>query len=288
MLPDFCDADKWKRTVEKFYILDAGETETAFSGELQDTLFEMEDGSWWFQYRGKMILTLMNKYFSRASLTLDIGAGNGYTSAHAKRVGYKIGIMEPSVSGCRHAVKRGLRTVLCGELSEDSVADGGIEQAMLLDCLEHIEEDAAMLGLLGRKMKKGGRLLLTVPAFNGLWSSADDYAGHFRRYTCPELERKLSDAGFTVLQSSYFMSFLYLPILVVRVWMERLGLIQKSGKRTEEEAKKIRQKQFVSTGKVTNMVLRWLGRTERRWLKKGRKIPFGSSVILVAENKKEA
>lgn len=285
MLPDFCDAEKWKEAGEGFYVLDTEETETAFSGELQDTLFDMEDGSWWFQYRGKMILTLMNKYFSRACLTLDIGGGNGYTSARAKRDGFKVGIMEPSVTACRHAVKRGLRPVLCGELSEESVADGGIEQAMLLDCLEHIEEDEAMLHLLSKKLKKGGRLLITVPAFQGLWSSADDYAGHYRRYTCPELERMLSDAGFTVLQSSYFMSFLYLPILVMRVWMERLGLIQKSGKRTVEEAKKIRQKQFVSTGKMTKTVLRWFWRMERRQLIHGQRLPFGSSIILVAENK---
>ena len=45
--------------------------------------------------------------------------------------------------------------------------------------------------------------------------------------TCNELERKVTVAGFEVLQSSYFKSFIYVPILIVRVWMERFSFIKK-------------------------------------------------------------
>ena len=180
--------------------------------------------------------------------------------------------------------KRGLSTILCGTVTEDSILNNTIDQALLLDCLEHIEDDESMLQMLGKKMRKGGILLITVPAFMNLWSSEDDSAGHFRRYTCSELERKVTVAGFKVLQSSYFMSFLYVPILFVRVWMERLGFIKKSFNRSDDEQDRISQKQFIARGKLTNSVLNWFEHIEQQRLEKNSKISFGSSIIMVAMN----
>ncbi len=271
---------------EDIYLCDEARPDTAFTDESQDRLFELEDKSWWFQYRGRVILSLMNHFFSKDELTLDIGGGNGYTSSFVARSGYNVGVVEPSFSACRNAKKRGLDPVLCGAVTEDSVLDDGMGQALMLDCLEHIEHDDDMLRLLGEKIKKGGTLLITVPAFMSLWSSEDESAGHYRRYRREELENKVSAAGFEVLQSSYFMSFLYLPIFIVRVWMERLGIIKKKADRSQEERKKIAQKQFVSQGKLTNSVLYWLENRELRRLENARKIPFGSSIILVAKNAK--
>ena len=81
-----------------------------------------------------------------------------------------------------------------------------------------------------------------------------------------------------------FMSFLYIPILLVRVWMERLGLIKKSFERSNEEQGRISQRQFIAHGKLTNSVLNWLEGIEQRKLDNMRKVSFGSSIILVAVN----
>ena len=117
-----------------------------------------------------------------------------------------------------------------------------------------------------------------------LWSSEDDSAGHYRRYICNELEKKVTDAGFEVLQSSYFMSFLYIPILFVRVWMERLGFIKKSFNRSNDEQEIISRKQFIAHGIIINSVLNWFEGIEQRRLENNEKICFGSSIILVAMN----
>jgi len=284
VIPGFCNPKRWKKINENFYISDEEKPDTAFMEETQDRLFNLEDLSWWFQYRSKIILSMMNRFFQKDKFTLDIGAGNGYISACAARVGYKIGIIEPSFSACKHANKRGIYPVLCGSVTEGSILDNTIDQALMLDCLEHIEKDKNMLQLLGRKIRKGGILLITVPAFMQLWSSEDDFAGHYRRYTCAELERKVTAAGFEVLQSSYFMSFLYVPILIVRVWMERLGLIKKSYDRTDVEQEIISQKQFITQGKIINTVLNWFEIKEQQRLEEKRKICFGSSIIIVAQN----
>ena len=284
MIPQFCNLEKWKETNDGIYICEDEKPNTAFVEETQDKLFELEDNSWWFQYRSKIILSMMDRYFTKNSFTLDIGAGNGYTSVCAARSGYMMGIIEPSISACRHAKMRGLSPILCGTVTEDSILDNTIDQALMLDCLEHIEDDNSMLQMLGKKIRRGGILLITVPAFMSLWSSEDDSAGHFRRYTCTELEKIVTAAGFNVLQSSYFMSFLYIPILLVRVWMERLGLIKKSFERSNEEQGRISQRQFIAHGKLINSVLNGLEFMEQRWLEKKRKIGFGSSIILVAMN----
>ena len=284
MIPQFCNLEKWKETNDGIYICEDEKPNTAFVEETQDKLFELEDNSWWFQYRSKIILSMMDRYFTKNSFTLDIGAGNGYTSACAAHSGYMMGIIEPSISACRHAKMRGLSPILCGTVTEDSILDNTIDQALMLDCLEHIEDDNSMLQLLGKKIRKGGILLITVPAFMSLWSSEDDSAGHYRRYTCTELEKRVTAAGFNVLQSSYFMSFLYIPILFVRVWMERLGLRKRSFERSSEEQGRIYQRQFIAHGKLINSVLNGLEFMEQRWLEKKRKIGFGSSIILVAKN----
>lgn len=284
MIPQLCNPQRWKEANDSIFICDDEKPNSAFLEETQDRLFELEDKSWWFQYRSKIILSMMDRYFSKNNFSLDIGGGNGYTSACATRVGYKVGIIEPSFSACSHAKKRGISPILCGAVTEESIINNTIDQALMLDCLEHIEDDVGMLQMLGKKMKKGGILLITVPAFMDLWSSEDDSAGHFRRYTCTELERKLTAAGFEVLQSSYFMSFLFVPILIVRVWMERLGFLKRSFDRSRDEQERISQKQFIAYGKLTNSILNWFEHMEQQRLEKNSKISFGSSIILVAMN----
>ena len=145
MIPQFCNLEKWKETNDGIYICEDEKPNTAFVEETQDKLFELEDNSWWFQYRSKIILSMMDRYFTKNSFTLDIGAGNGYTSACAAHSGYMMGIIEPSISACRHAKMRGLSPILCGTVTEDSILDNTIDQALMLDCLEHIEDDNSML-----------------------------------------------------------------------------------------------------------------------------------------------
>ena len=105
MIPQFCNPQRWKEANDSIFICDEEKPDSAFVEETQDRLFELEDNSWWFQYRGKIILSMIDRYFLKNSFTLDIGAGNGYTSACAARSGYNVVIIEPSTSACKHAKK---------------------------------------------------------------------------------------------------------------------------------------------------------------------------------------
>lgn len=256
-------------------------TASKFSEEMQDGLFQLEDASWWFQYRADVIASLAEQSFVFDRTTIDCGGGNGYTTYCMQQRGCKIALLEPTLAACKNGKRRGLRTVVCGTLEKETVKDGSIEQLMLLDVLEHIEDDAQFLRTVYEKLAPNGKLLLTVPAFQALWSSEDTSAGHYRRYRLEGLRRLAREAGFSVEYANYFMEFLFLPILCVRVGMERLGLLKPAGERTPAEKKEVAEKQFKERGGVTRFALDVLERMELRRLVRGRRVRFGSSIICV-------
>ncbi len=73
-----------------------------------------------------------------------------------------------------------------------------------LNVLEHIEQERLALDHMVATLAPGGRLILLVPAFMALYCKMDENLGHFRRYTKPELETKVRDAGLVVRKSFYF------------------------------------------------------------------------------------
>ena len=81
--------------------------------------------------------------------------------------------------------------------SIDEVPDG-LDCIYLIDVLEHLENDQFILNCFYKKLKKGGRIFIYVPARMELFSSFDKKIGHFRRYEIDELKDKTEKAGFTI------------------------------------------------------------------------------------------
>jgi SAM-dependent methyltransferase len=75
---------------------------------------------------------------------------------------------------------------------------GPFDCAVLINVLEHIEDDTGALKELADQLASGGRLALWVPAHMQLYSDFDRAIGHYRRYTREELRQKLVDSGFVV------------------------------------------------------------------------------------------
>lgn len=264
------------------------DVESKFSDTEQDDLFGIEDTSWWFKYRARVIERIADKFLKKEECLFDIGGGNGYTTCYLQEAGYDTALLEPSPAACRNAGRRGLRTVICGTLSEDTVKDASIKQVTILDVLEHIEHDDEFLKTLWTKMDitpsgRGGIALLTVPAFQTLWSSEDDSAGHYRRYRLKALKELARAAGFEVLYINYFFEFLFLPILLVRVGLEKTGLLKRSEQRTAEEKKRVAKRQFQEKKGSVGHVLNLLENFEINRLIHNRKVRFGSSIICVLE-----
>jgi SAM-dependent methyltransferase len=85
---------------------------------------------------------------------------------------------------------------------------------MCLDVLEHLQNDKAGARELTRVLRKGGRAVVTVPAYRFLWSVTDVLSHHFRRYSRSEITDALSD--FEIERITYFNTFLFPPIAAMR------------------------------------------------------------------------
>ncbi|SCZ81203.1 class I SAM-dependent methyltransferase [Pseudobutyrivibrio xylanivorans] len=282
---DFLKKEKWQKLDDGIYVLKKLNINTAFSNEQQDELLTIEDTSWWFQYRASVILGLMDKYFKKEEFSADIGGGNGYTTSIAMKEGYKIGVIEPSMEACKHARDRGLKNIYCGSVDEDSIKDDSLKQVLLLDVLEHIEDDCRFLDMLYRKLSYGGCCIITVPAFMCLWSSEDEAAGHYRRYKMKSLCNILEQSRFEICYKSYFMEFLFVPIFIVRVLFEKMGFVKKKNERTPEECKRIYELQFKKKEGIINTVLSMLEILEKLLMKSKLKVLFGSSILVVVRKK---
>src|SRR5262249_29211093 len=146
--------------------------------------------------------------------------------------------------------------------------DRSFDLVVLMDVLEHLEDDCGSLKSLRSRLKPGGWIVITVPALKFLWSPHDDSHHHFRRYTRPWLKRVVGDAGFSVQFASYYNSFLFPLVAGMRM------------------AKKITGNRSDDTGlpmAPLNATLKAIFSSERHWLS-FLGFPIGVSLILVAKN----
>jgi SAM-dependent methyltransferase len=175
---------------------------------------EIEARSFWFRHRNRVIASVVGRY-PPAGVLWDVGGGNGFVAEHLASSGFPTAVLEPGGVGCANARARGVESVVCSAI-EDLEVSGVMPAVGLFDVLEHLEDAGRVLEQIRRLLVPRGRLYLTVPSYQLLWSQRDVDAGHRRRYRRETLELELLAAGFGVLQSSYFFLPLLLPMLVSR------------------------------------------------------------------------
>lgn len=236
--------------------------------------FAVEDGSFWFQHRNAVIVDVVRR-FPPAGFIADIGAGNGYVSRGLNQAGFETLVIEPGASGIQNARSRGLSPLICATLQDAAFRRESVPAAAMFDVLEHIEDDLGVLRLLHDAIVPGGRMYLTVPSFQILWSGEDDLAGHHRRYTISSLNAPLRAAGFIPEFGTYFFAPLPLPIFLLRSIPSRLGW------RKDTDVSRMSQELQPSEGSAVKMLKAVLS-VERRTLQRGWRIPAGSSCLVVA------
>ena len=184
---------------------------------LYELFYELEDEHWWFQGRKRLVLSLLTRYQPCPQpRILDVGCGTGGMLADYEGFGPSLGLDTAPEAG-HFCGLRGLSVVL-GSGTHLPMADSSVDVVSALDVIEHVEDDRAILREMWRVCSAGGLLLLTVPAFQFLWSSHDDLNHHKRRYILPDLALRLREAGFRPLKLSYYNSLL-MPAAVLRKFL---------------------------------------------------------------------
>lgn len=183
--------------------------------EGNEDCFELEEKSFWFCHRNRIISMVVKKY-SPCDVFFDIGGGNGYVAKLLHKLGYKVVLVEPGAKGVSHALARGLRSVVQGAIEDCLFHTATVPAFGIFDVLEHIEDQHSYIARLRDALIKQGILYVTVPAYSWLWSEADTLAGHYRRYSLDSLTNVLKSSGFRIDYATYFFSILPAPILLFR------------------------------------------------------------------------
>ena len=195
--------------------------------EIYRLTYEMEEEYWWYAARRRIVLDQVKHILSTRKAggvprILDFGCGTGANLRAFSQLGEGFGLdaSPEAVAFCR---ERGLNRVelLQGPLPQNPPFGGRFDLITMLDVLEHIPDETAVLKKLGSWLVPGGVLLLAVPAYEALWSGEDFVSNHLRRYTLPTLRRTMSKAGCGVARITYFNTLL-LPLQAAAVWSSRL------------------------------------------------------------------
>lgn len=211
---------------------------------------------------------------------LDLGGGGGFTTLALQREGFDAVLLEPTPEGVKTAREKGARNVIQGTLQDIKFKPGIFDIIVLCDVLEHVENENSFLDRVHDLLENAGRLYLTVPAFQSLWSRPDVDAGHFRRYNLRQISKVLEAAHFKIEFSSYFFSWLFLPLFLLRKIPWLLDQ-HKSSKRTRPS--EIYRLEHGSGNARIAKAIAGLLKPEIILLPRGFRCPIGTSCFVVAK-----
>ena len=181
---------------------------------------DLDQRHWWYLGRRKVLASLIER-FARPPASgriLEVGCGTGHNLAMLRTFA-EVDAVELDESVRAIAESRLGRSVMPDRLPElANVADRAYDVIGAFDVIEHIPDDDAALRAIAAKLKPGGRLIMTVPAHQWMWSAHDVVNHHKRRYSKRTL-RKLIEASPLKLEAIGYFNSLLFPIAV----MERLS-----------------------------------------------------------------
>jgi len=231
------------------------------------SLESMELDHFWFVERRKIILTLLKKYLSnfKTSIGIDVGCGSGYTAAWLSENGIPTAGLDahPGFAKLQNQ-KRGYGFVQGDIFSIEPRSE--FDFVLLLDTIEHIQDDRQFVDQVCKMLKPEGILIMTVPAYQSLWSQVDSQSGHFRRYEKKDLsEFTLRPHSKLNLVRAFYFYATTLPLYLLTRKLAKVSF------RSNSEQK---------PSPLINFVLKALLRFEHHFLTP-LNFPFGSSLFAV-------
>lgn len=245
-------------------VVDGAGAAGAFEEAQARTLLDHAD-HWWFRCKAAVVSDLLRRHPPVGSgLLVDIGAGNGAVTGRVVWGGRRLVVDgTPALVGV--AAAQGIPAVLA-EGERVPLPGGAADVVCLLDVIEHAIDPQPLLEEARRLLAAGGRLIVTVPAHSWLWSDADVFLGHQRRYHREQLSDQLHAAGFEPIVVHYVFSWLVVPVWLLRR-ARRVGVEAQLGLRRDDP--------------ITRSLARWLCAIEIRSLR-GSWPPVGTSLVAFA------
>ncbi len=236
--------------------------------DVYEDLREHQEAHWWFRAR-REILTRALRGLSLApdSEILEIGCGTGGNLAMLAEFGNVCGV-EMHEEACAYARSSSGKDIRVGFLPDNVPFDGKFDLICLLDVVEHIEHDQQALSSLKSMLKPGGRIVITVPAYQWMYGKHDVLLHHFRRYSRDGLRSVVRGSDIEIGKLSYFNTLMF-PVTVLAFILDKLTPVDKF------------------TG--YDVPARWLNATFynifrlERFVIDKLNLPFGSSLLMISK-----
>jgi SAM-dependent methyltransferase len=232
-----------------------------FDGDAARRLRALESRDhFWQRERRRLFCRLLDRLEQRGDTALDLGCGcGGMLAALQSRYARVV-----AIDGHRELLVEARGRAESAAFVEADVCATPLQERQFdlvtaFDVLEHLDPDS-LLSEARRVVRRGGMLMLSVPAFSSLWSALDERAGHRCRYTWGQLRKELQRNGWHPQGYTHFQCLLFPLVFVTR----RLGPAALEIERTP--------------ARFIDRALGLVNRVEVTTLS-GLKLPFGSSLV---------
>jgi 2-polyprenyl-3-methyl-5-hydroxy-6-metoxy-1,4-benzoquinol methylase len=230
-----------------------------------------DERHWWYRGRRRVLRAVLDRLdLPPDARLLDAGCGSGRElddlALHGRVAG--VDLSETAVEAAR---ARGHDDVRLAAVERMPFDDASFDVVTCLDVVEHTPDDRATLRELRRVTRPGGVLVVTVPAYQALWSAHDVANRHFRRYRAGTLRAAAAEAGWSVVSDTHFNAAVLAPAALVR-------LARRGGDGGGEDDA---ASELTFTPRALDALLELPLRAEARLIGGGRRIPFGLSLLAV-------
>ncbi|MBD2157994.1 class I SAM-dependent methyltransferase [Leptolyngbya sp. FACHB-16] len=241
-----------------------------FEAHFFNLLVTLESNNFWFRARNHLLAWALETYFPNAKSFLEIGCGTGFVLSNLEQTfpHLKLQGSEIFTTGLKFAAQRLSRASLFQMDARSIPFTEEFDVIGAFDVLEHIQDDTRVLSEMYRASQQG--ILLTVPQHSWLWSRADDYAHHVRRYEAREIKTKVEAAGFRIVRMTSFVSLL-LPLMLVS------RLREKGSTQAYDPAAEFQIASWL------NATLEAVMAIERQLIQAKLSLPLGGSLLVVAQ-----
>jgi len=184
-----------------------------YEPEIFAELAAIEDRSFWFRYRNRLITETVGDLAEPGQSFLEVGCGTGYVlRGLAEEVGLSVTGSELFAEGLEIARRRVPAAELIELDAREMPFEGRFDLVGAFDVLEHIDDDVGVIAGMRKALRPGGYLFVTVPQHPSLWGASDVVAHHVRRYRRSDLIAKVEGAGLELVRTTSFVMSL-LPFM---------------------------------------------------------------------------
>jgi SAM-dependent methyltransferase len=180
-----------------------------------DRMAELDQLHWWYRARRQVLAALIRRRAlpPPGGRILEVGCGTGHNLRMLGAFG-AVEAIEVDPAARAVAERRLGRPVGAAPLpARDGVPSRAFDLIGSFDVIEHIDDDAAALASIARRLKPGGQFVMTVPAHGWMWSAHDEVNHHKRRYSKAGLKRLVEGSPLKLEALGYFNSLLF-PLAV--------------------------------------------------------------------------